>query len=230
MKNDNYTLQKGDYVSPGLYMEYWGAIVRKYGEQKAFSLNSLKQYKELRVGAILAALWTSTTGEKWFVGMPQDEPADVDLLRIMPAVTKSGRESFGQEIIPVQITRCSAPVGEDIVSQIRRKNKPALSKHTLIVDVSGDGEKIDINDVAKRLSNLGTLYPREIAIVATVGSTPEPPYVSMYLQFLLHPVHRQSTVKSSDSNSFFVEPTIINLRRGISRDISPNSKKDLALP
>lgn len=144
--------------------------------------------------------------------------------------TKSGREALGQEIIPVQITRCSAPVGEDIVAQIARKNKPALSRHTLIVDVSGDGQKIDINDVAKRLSALGTFYPREIAVVATVGSTPEPPYVSTYLQFLLHPNYRKSTIQSSDSNSFFPQPTIINLRRGVSRDVSPSGKVDLALP
>lgn len=230
MNNERHILQKGDYVSPGLYMEYWGAIVRKYGEQKAFSLNSLKQYKELRVGAIVAALWTSTTGEKWFVGMPHDEPADVELLRVFPVATKSGREALSQEVIPVQITRCSAPVGEDIVAQIKRKNKPALAKHTLIVDVTGDGEKIDINDVAKRLSDLGTLYPQEIAIVATVNSTPHPAYVSTYLQFLLHPSHRKSTVQSSDPTSFFVQPTIINLSKGISREISHKGKIDLNLP
>lgn len=230
MANVQRTLQIGDYVSPGLYMEYWGAIVRKYSEQKAFSLNELKQYKEMRVGAILAALWTSTMNEKWFVGMPHDEPADMELLRVMPTVTRSGREAFGQEIIPVQVTRCSAPVGEDIITQIQRKNKPALTTHTLVVDVSGDGQKININDIAKRLSGIGDLYPHEIAILATVGSTSEPPFVSTYLQFLLHPNYRKSTIKSSDTKAFFVEPTIINLRRGISRNFSSKSKADLLLP
>jgi len=225
-----YAFQKGDFIAPGLYMRYWGAIVGKYGEQKAFSLNSLKQYKEMRVGAILAALWTSTTGDKWFVGLPREEPADVELLRVIPATTNSGRPSFNHEIIPVQITRCSTPDGEDIVRQIERKNKPALSKHTLIVDVTGDGQKIDINDVAKRLATLGTLHPREIAIVATVDSTAQPPHVSTYLQFLLHPNYRNSTVKSSDANSFFVEPTIINLKRGVSRSLSASRTVGLRLP
>lgn len=228
--SEEYLLQKGDYIAPGLYMRYWGAIINKYGEQKAFSLNALKQYKEMRVGAILAALWTSTTEEKWFVGMPHEEPADVELLRIVPGTTGSGRESFNHEIIPVQITRCSAPDGEDIVRQIKHKNKPLLSKHTLIVDVTGDGQKIDISDVARRLQDLGELYPREIAIVATVGSTDNAQYVSTYLQFLLHPNYRKSEVKSSDASSFFVEPTIVNLRRGVSRNVSPAKQVNLRLP
>jgi len=228
---DDYVLQSGDYVSPGLYMEYWKAIVRKYGEKSAFGRNSLKCYKEMRVGAILAALWTSSTREKWYVGLPIDEPSDIDLIRMIPSFTKKGTESYNNEKISVQITRCSAVCGEDIIKQIEKKNKNNLSNHILAIDLIGDGQTVDFLDVHKRLQKLTPIYPREIVVVATVASIIiDNIYVSTYLQCLLYPEYRISQIKSSDKDSFFVERAVINVKRGISRDVMIKKFVNLELP
>lgn len=102
---DRRLFNANDKIAPGLYMKYWQAIVKKYGITYLYT-NKLKSYREVRDGAILAALWTKVTGEKHFVSFPHDEPADVEIYSLSPKEF-NGKPSYQLQRVPVQLTRCS---------------------------------------------------------------------------------------------------------------------------
>jgi hypothetical protein len=67
---DRRLFEPEDRIAPGLYMDYWQQIAKKYGNEQ-LHINKLKPYREVRNGAILAAMWTKTTDRKHFVSFPQ---------------------------------------------------------------------------------------------------------------------------------------------------------------
>ena len=69
---DRRLFEPEDKIAPGLYMDYWQQIAKKYGNEQLY-INKLKLYIEVRNGAILAAMWTEKTGRKHFVSLPCDE-------------------------------------------------------------------------------------------------------------------------------------------------------------
>jgi hypothetical protein len=89
---DRRLFEPEDRIAPGLYMDYWQQIAKKYGNEQ-LHINKLKPYREVRNGAILAAMWTKTTDRKHFVSFPHDEPADVEIYSLQPT-TFNGKPSY----------------------------------------------------------------------------------------------------------------------------------------
>jgi hypothetical protein len=221
-----------DRIAPGFYMKYWDSIIKKY-DGKGLMSNKLKQYREVRNGAILAALWTKTTGRKHFVSFPSDEPADVEIYSLEDSEYK-GKPSYSLVRVPVQLTRCSLPDGETIVGQINNKNKQALANTTLVVHLTAnDGDTITLNDIVKEVQSISPLYPKEVAIIAPLldDSSTEQTFGQVLLssadtvgQF------RTSKVSLDDIDAFFEEPPIMHSKKGTGRAITEHGEINLMLP
>lgn len=220
-----------DKIAPGLYMRYWDAIVEKHNGKFLHS-NKLKQYVEVRNGAILAALWTKTTGQKHFVSFPSNEPADVEIYTLEP-IRYKGKDSFNLVKVPVQLTRCSLVDGESIYEQVVKKNKPALENTTLVVHASAnDGDSIDLALVAGQIQAIDKIYPKEIAVIAPLLGADNN---QTFGQALLSNTDseqqvRTSKVNLSEKEYFFEHPPVMHSAKGTSRAVLEVGEFRLLLP
>jgi hypothetical protein len=220
-----------DKIAPGLYMKYWEAIVKKHGADK-LDTNKLKPYREMRDGAILAALWTKVTGEKHFVSLPHDEPADVEIYHLA-AVDFKEKPSYRLEKVPVQLTRCSLSSGETIVGQVRKKNKPALANATLVVHMIGeDNIELNLQEIIAEVHSIEELHPREIVLLAPLedASTKSQAYGQLLIYSRGDDQPRSSRVDLDDPTAFFTEPPIMHSKRGTGQAISQEGEFSLMLP
>lgn len=220
-----------DKIAPGLYMDYWQAIVRKYGA-KHLNMNKFKPYREVRNGAILAAMWTKNTGRKHFVSFPHDKPADVEIYSLRQAV-HDGKASYDLVKIPVQLTRCSLASGETLIGQIKKKNKPYLSNTSLVVHMIGEDDVVlDIKNLVKDLRDIVPLYPKEIAVLAPVEDTSVSEQT--YAQLLIY--HRDETqvcssrIHTGEKDAFFKIPSVMHSARGTGQAIEHVGEFNLLLP
>lgn len=220
-----------DKIAPGLYMKYWQAIVKKHGPD-ALDVNKLKTYREVRNGAILAALWTKATGSKHFISFPHDEPADVEVYRLAPRKFQ-GKLSYELQKIPVQLTRCSLANGETISGQIIKKNKCSLENMTLIVHMIGeDNTTINLNKIVEDVARIEKIFPREIAVIAPIedpGSNQQ-----TFAQLLVYSRDdnrpRASRVNLGEKDAFFDTPSVMRSHRGTGRAIELSGEFSLMLP
>lgn len=196
-------------------MRYWEAITAKYPAEFLEKSDYLKTFREVRNGAILAALWTKADGNKYYVSFPTNEPADVDIYKLIDLEFK-GIPSYRLEKMPVQLTRCSIDDRESLIKQITRKNKPALSNMSLVVHIQASSGNLDIGAISREVASLGTVYPDEIALIAPIESGSR---TQRYAQALIYPLvdgdkFRESTVDYDDQSAFFIEPGVLQSRLG----------------
>lgn len=221
-----------DKIAPGLYMKYWEYIVSEYGEDH-LEINKLKTYREVRNGAILAALWTKTTGKKHFVSFPREEPADVEIFSLV-SKNFNGKPSYQLCRVPVQLTRCLLSSGEAILGQIIKKNKTSLENTTLVVHMIGeDNITINLSEVIKQVHKIKKIYPREIVILAPINDSGS--VKQTFAQQLLYSSdddRLRSIVKVNldETDAFFTEPQIMRSKRGTGQAIEIAGKVRLKLP
>ncbi len=228
---DRRLFNSEDKIAPGLYMNYWQSITKKYGNDQ-LNINKLKPYREVRNGAILAALWTKTTGRKHFVSLPHDEPADVEIYSLQPTVYND-QPSYHLAKIPVQLTRCSLASGETVAGQVKKKNKASLSETSLVVHMIGeDNINIDLNKIVTEVRQIENLFPKEIALLAPIedATTSE----QTFGQFLIY--HREdaqvrlSKVHTGEKDAFFTEPSVMHSQRGTGQAIDAAGEFNVMLP
>ncbi len=220
-----------DKIAPGLYMNYWASIVSKYGDDH-LNINKLKQYREVRNGAILAAMWTKTTGRKHFVSFPQDEPSDVEIYSLLPTIYKD-KPSYHLTKIPVQLTRCSSADGETVAGQVAKKNKASLAETSLVVHMLGeDNVKLDLNKIVDEVLRIGSLHPKEIVLLAPIEdkSTIEQTFAQLLIYHREEIQVRSSRVHTGDTEAFFTYPSVMQSQRGTGRALDADGEFNLLLP
>jgi hypothetical protein len=220
-----------DKIAPGLYMKYWQAIVAKYGADY-LETNKLKSYREVRNGAILAALWTKVTGEKHFVSFPHDEPADVEIYSLSTKDFK-GIPSYQLQRIPVQLTRCSLSYKETVAGQVRKKNKESLKDTTLVVHMIGeDNVTINLNEIVTEVRQIEKIYPREIVLLAPVddAATNEQSFAQLLIYSQDDDQVRSSKVHLGETDAFFSDPSVMRSQRGTGQAIDIAGEFSLMIP
>lgn len=221
----------GDKIAPGLYMNYWQSIVAKHGADR-LETNKLKSYREVRNGAILAALWTKTTNQKHFVSFPSDEPADVEIYSLSYE-DYNGIPSYRLQKIPVQLTRCSLKDGETIAGQALKKNKESLKDTTLVVHLLGEENvTIDLNQIVADVRKIKPIYPREVVLLAPVvdSSTEEQSFAQLLIYSENDDRVRSSQVHLGDSDAFFTEPSVMRSQKGTGQAIDIAGEFSLMIP
>jgi hypothetical protein len=210
-------VQIGDYYSPGFYMQYWdNGIVKHLPAKAVLGDNRLKKYRELWIGSILAAAQSKSRDDQYYVGLPPDEPPDIELAVLSNTKTASGRSGLEMNLVPVEIVRCDVQSGETLASQIALKNEPAYSNYIVAVYVHG-GNPTDLAIISDQLKKT-KVYPVQISMVAQAVETesgillPDP----SYLVETIYPKRAQTIVSRNDTKAFFSGYNIISKRgRGI---------------
>jgi hypothetical protein len=204
-------LKPGYYFSPGFYMGYWEhCILANFPLDVIKAHNNLTKHREMWVGAILAASDTKDSGVQHFVGLPEDEPPDVDIIYDEPTVTASGKDGVNRKHLLVEITRCDLDAGETLLGQILHKNTPAYEGMLLAVYVYGKQAQSDYQAVLDALKKEKQVYPTEIVCVEFVvaaggGKILLPP--GSYGISRLWPKPGSKLVNLSDKVAFFRQPT-----------------------
>ena len=222
-------IETGLYFSPGFYMAYWqGCILAQFPLDVVEKHTAMTKYRELFVGAILAAANTlASGGTQYFVGLPATEPPDVDLMYYEPTVL-NGKKGVIRRHIDVEIVRCNMEVGETPLGQIKIKNKPAYKNMIVAVFMEGRVDAIDAEAINKALQSEPTIYPSEILLVLN-GNMAEAlawPDGTFGLA-RVYPGPGSSVINISNEKAFFRIPEVVgntNPMRGVSeewRDLGP---------
>jgi len=203
-------LKRGLYLSPGFYMHYWvNCIERNYSVDVIARHGKLKQHREVWIGAILAAWQTKVSGIKHFVGIPEREPPDVEIVRYERIVTPSGRVGTKMGKIGFELTRCSMDDGETIFEQILKKNKHANKNISLVIYTYGSNVETDFNALQKEIDSLSLIYPHEIIVAGPVLGTKKIKFpIGTFGITKLYPTKGQDTVSLNDLGSFFMSPNL----------------------
>lgn len=191
-------------------MAYWQNIVlSRISLEIIQKENSLKRYREMWVGSILAAHQTKVTGIPHFVGLPNTEPPDVEIVHIPKTPLPSGRMGLEWKYQTVEITRCSMGAGETLIGQIVKKNRDAYSGMILVVYAYGAQDPINLHELYKQLQRI-IVKPTEILIVCQAEKTvatllPE----GTFCIVKVYPSPGQSLINISDPSSFFRVPEVV---------------------
>jgi len=206
-------------------MGYWqSCILKNFSSKTVQTHGKLKRHREVWVGAILAAGQTKAskkaTGRhiQHFVGLPNGEPSDVDVVRLVETTMPSGRTGTKLERLNIQITRCNLDEGETVLEQILKKNKPAYEGLILVVYVHGLKLKGDSEAIHQALKAEAVIYPSQIISVELAERT-----VSVILArdsyglSQLYPGRGSSVINLHDPEAFFRSPDVIkaDLPRGV---------------
>ena len=205
-------------------MGYWkNTIIPNFSPQVIKTHDRLKKHREVWVGAILAAAETKESGKQHFVGLPESEPPDVDIIHFEDTETAHGVPGIERKHTNVEITRCNLDEGETLLGQILAKNEPAYSGMTLAVYVYGHQTQSNYQAVLNALRHETTVYPIEIVSVELAemaGGIIMLP--GTYGISRLWPKPGSKIVRLSDSNAFFRQPTDVigeaSPRRGTGRE------------
>ena len=204
-------LKPGYYFSPGFYMGYWqNCVLANFPIDVIKAHNNLTKHREMWVGAILAASNTKDSGIQHFVGLPESEPPDVDIIYDEPTTTPSGVAGVERKHILVEITRCDLDAGETLLGQILRKNTPTYAGMVLVVYVYGKQTQNDYQAVLDALKKEKQVYPIEIACVEFVTAAGGGKILLMpgtYGISRLWPKPGAKVVNLSDTKAFFRRPT-----------------------
>lgn len=214
---DNNTITQpvpGIYFSPGFYMAFWeNAVIGKFDPKTIISHVKFKPYRELWVGAIIAASQSAASDFKHYVAIPDDEPPDVEVARLVPVVV-NGKNGNNLERLPIEITRCDFFSGETLIGQITKKNKPAWAGMKLAVYAYGD-EELGPPQLQTVLDELlkTRVYLADILIVRYIAQA------KTYEVTRVYPKPGQSYFDANDSKAFFRDPEVFRKnRRGLSTE------------
>jgi len=216
-------LEPGYYFSPGFYRDFWiNKVENKYTEEIKNKHVKLKPYREMWVGAIIAAAHTKMTGLKHFVALSLDEPPDIVIAKFQTVEMPSKKTGTRVEILKIEITRCSLEDGEDLLEHILKKNTPTYKGMTLAVYLYGY-ERVDMNIIIEKLRGISFIYPAEIIIIGKVDKVLDYDLThGTFAQVFIHPEVGQIIFNINDSLAFFRKPDILTISgRGVSNTINP---------
>ena len=209
----------GYFFSPGFYMAYWeSCILKNFDSKTILSHNKFKKHREMWVGAIIAAILTKTTKIHHFIGLPDTEPPDIEVVRLMPCNTPKGKRGTKLERISIEVTRCSLNDGESILGQIIRKNTDTYSQMILIVYVYGDMKIVNFEQIFTKLKNI-EIKPAEINVLGQAQSYEGGGFLpkDTFIITQIYPIKNQISINRHDSQAFFREIEVIKkTKRGIS--------------
>lgn len=214
-------------------MQFWvNAVEKQYTKDQIVNHVKFKPYRELWVGAIVAASQTRINKVPHYVGLPPDEPPDAEVVRFVPVITSKGSEGTNLEKIGLEIVRCDLDAGETIFGQIQLKNKPAYAGMSVAVYVYGGDAMTDLNDVQRQVNALPKIYPHEIMLVAPVqrsASIVFDPGTFAITQF--YPKMGQDLVNIFDTKAFFMQSNVMTVTgRGVSRKKTRQGDLELMPP
>lgn len=226
-------LEPSYYFAPGFYKTFWiNQIEKRFPDDVINKHVKLKPYREVWLGAIIAAAQTKASGIQHFVGLPEKEPPDILVVRFVPVTTKQGHEGTMIDRIPIEITRCNMDAGESLFKQIMKKNKAAYEDNILAVYLTGLGQQFSLGPTHKKLLAEKKIHPAEVLIVGEVqqaGSIALTPRT--FAQFKIYPDTGGDIVNVQDTKSFFSHPAVMTTRRrGVSRKLKPLGKLKLKPP
>lgn len=204
-------------------MAYWhGCVLKQFPIKTIETHTAMTKYRELFVGSILAAANTLASGGiEYYVGLPPDEPPDVDLMYMEP-VKVHGKDGVQRKHIYVELVRCNMEAGEDISTQVLKKNKPAYKDMVVAVFMEGPVSKIDYAAIEKVLNEQETIYPSEILLVmnADMAGPVLLPAGSFGLA-RIYPKPGSTIVNLNDNKAFFRTTDVVGdamPRMGVSTD------------
>ena len=160
-------------------------------------------------GAIMAAAQTKGTGIQHFVGLPDDEPSDVDVVKLVEITMPSGRRGTTLQRLNIQLTECNFARGETLSGQFANKNKPAYSDIIVAIHAT---ERTDTSNFSKdwaELQKLDKIYPNEVLVVESVeiADNIKQPAGTFGLT-RIYPKEGASLVSLHDDEAFFFEPAV----------------------
>jgi len=210
-------LVPGVFFSPGFYMGFWQDIIlKRYPSNVVLRHIKFQKHREMWIGSILAASQTklskSATGKhvQFFIGLPEDEPSDVDVVFFEEKMLPGGRKASALNRLNFQITRCSLDEGETLLGQVLKKNKPAYKG--LIVAVYQYGYRADnqLEDVYRALQKEKVIYPSQIVCVELAERTRSVVFTKdTFGLSQLYPKKGSNLVNLHDKEAFFRNPDVV---------------------
>jgi hypothetical protein len=203
-------LRPGLFFSPGFYMAYWQECIEaSFAPDVIWGHTKLQKHREMYAGAIMAAVQTKGTGIQHYVGLPDDEPSDVDVVKLEEITMPSGRKGSALQRLNIQLTECDFSRGETLAGQFAKKNKPAYSD--IIIGIHAMN-RTGTSDFAKDLATikkLGKIYPNEVLVLEAVevANDVKQPAGTFGLT-RIYPKEGASLINLSDTEAFFFEPEV----------------------
>ncbi len=205
-------LVPGVWLSPGFYLAYWENHINKlFTPKEIIERVELKQHREVWVGSIFAAAQFRASGIQHFVGLPSQEPPDVEVVRFLDTATAKGTPGTKVERIPLEVTRCNMAKGETLLGQIEKKNKPAYEGMSLLVYEYGSKKVSDYEAVHEALKQKEHVYFDTIISVAQVDHTANGLVLpdGTFAVTMLYPRKGQTPLNVSDPKAFFRYPEVV---------------------
>lgn len=203
-------LKPGLFFSPGFYMGYWKACIEaNFTPEVIWSHTKLQKHREMYAGAIMAAAQTKGTKIPHFVGLPDDEPSDVDVVKLVEIVMPSGRKGTVLQRLNIQLTECNFDRGEVFLEQFKKKNKLAYADIKVAIHVIGRTETSDFAKDCADIQTLPKVYPDEVLVVESVdiANGVRQPAGSFGLT-RVYPKEGASLINLADDEAFFFEPAV----------------------
>jgi hypothetical protein len=203
-------LKPGLFFSPGFYMGYWrNCIEANFTSDIVWSHGKLQKHREMYTGAIMAAAQTKATKIPHFVGLPDDEPSDVDIVKLTEITMPSGRKGTVIERLNVQLTECNYGRNESILEQLKKKNKSTYQDIIVAIQVINRIEDSDFAGDFASIQTLDKVYPSEVLTVELVdiANNVRQPVGSFGLT-RIYPKEGASLINRDDQEAFFFEPAV----------------------
>ena len=191
-------------------MGYWQACIEaSFTPQVIWNHTKLQKHREMYAGAIMAAAQTKVTGIQHFVGLPDDEPSDVDVVKMVEITMPSGRKGTTMQRLNVQLTECNFDRGETLLKQFANKNKPAYADIIVAIHVTGRTETSNFAQDWADLQKLPKVYASEVVTVEPVdiANGIRQPAGSFGLTEI-YPKEGASLINLFDDEAFFFEPAV----------------------
>jgi hypothetical protein len=165
-------LEPGLYFSPGFYMGFWErSVLKQFPQEVSLKNTRFQKHREMFTGALIAAALTRSSGMKHYVGLPETEPPDVDVV-YLKETEYNGKPSQELVHIPIEVTRCNLAEGESLLGQILGKNRIGYKENWLCVHIQGGGT-LSAAEQEQVFQHLKTIefYPAVVtALMKVVGT------------------------------------------------------------
>lgn len=191
-------------------MGYWrNCIEANFTPDVVWGHTKLQKHREMYAGAVMAAAQTKATKIPHFIGLPDDEPSDIDIVKLVEIKMPSGRMGTVVQRLNIQLTECNFARGDTLLEQFKKKNKPAYADIIVAIHVIGRVEDSDFSSDWTNLQNLEKIYPNEVLVIESVDIADgvRQPIDSFGLT-RIYPNEGASLTNLADEEAFFFEPAV----------------------
>jgi hypothetical protein len=193
-------------------MGYWRACIEaSFTPDVIWGHTKLQKHREMYAGAIMAAVQTKGTGIQHFVGLPDDEPSDVDVVKLEEITMPSGRKGSTLQRLNIQLTECDFSRGETLPGQFAKKNKPAYGDIIVAIHAINRTDPSDFANDLAAIKKFGKVYPSEVLVLEAVevADNVKQPSGTFGLT-RIYPKEGASLINLSDGVAFFFEPEVFS--------------------